>query len=934
MDLWGVFGRDAELDRLREGVRQATSTGRPRVVVVSGEPGIGKSRVVEEAARRSDLSPVRRLTGFEPERMVPLAAASQLLRSLTQEPVPAAGRLRELLRSTDGTTTGLEAVRVFDAAAGVLVATAPVLLVVDDLQWLDEVSRALLHYAVRAAVADRAPLAVLVATRRSTASAQWVGAVRSVVGDGYDELELGPLDVEAGVALAKARSSTLTDAAARQVWSDAQGSPFWIALQAGDADGAGEPGGALRSLLRLLTLDASQYLAAVVVFGQPVDRGTLQEVLEWSPTRSEAALTELVRRGVVREADGLVAPVHDLLRETAVAQLSEHQRSHLHRQVAAHLRARAAGDSVLLLQALDHALAAGDDGGEIALEFATSPSRRVLGKQGIERLGAVADGARLDAAARVDLNRRLADLAEELGHAAEAAARLEWLSRMAPSRSERADAAVRAARHVAWLDDLERTQQLVLRARNLATDPWTLVAADALEANRLLFTGADRSRAQECRERAVGAARSLLAAHGGLDQLDPRQRVAYVDALDAERYARLVADDIPGLLEASEEYAEATAGMGATHLDGLAQPAWTLRFFNRWREVAAQQRAIYLEAERQVYPAVAASLAYELALTSYHLGDITEAARMHDEARRLHARVDDPQVETSDTWLVGLRPLIDVSALDWQAGLDGLVATAAGQPSSHSRLLNHLRAAVVAARFDPSGRRALVREQVEAANEHAHAAGCPRCLAEVQVVSVEALARVGEVDDAEARLQAWNAQHTAPNPRFAFYRDWATALLAGARSEARAGALLEEVADVTARAGMQLEQVWAWLDLAGVLASAEPARAAALLSDAGALAGTLGAASERALAEARRRRLGGRTQAAPGATRQPPSASGLSPRELEVARLAARGARNAEIAQSLFLSTKTVEQHLSRVFAKLRVRNRAELVARYAHLLG
>jgi DNA-binding CsgD family transcriptional regulator len=55
----------------------------------------------------------------------------------------------------------------------------------------------------------------------------------------------------------------------------------------------------------------------------------------------------------------------------------------------------------------------------------------------------------------------------------------------------------------------------------------------------------------------------------------------------------------------------------------------------------------------------------------------------------------------------------------------------------------------------------------------------------------------------------------------------------------------------------------------------------------------------------------------------------LSRRELEVARLAASGARNAEIGESLFIASKTVEQHLSRIFAKLGVRNRAALGGRY-----
>ena len=933
METWRIYGRTVELDRLTQDIRQLATTRGPRVTVVTGEAGLGKTRLVDEAVRLTAISPIRRLTGFEPERMVPLAAATHLLRDLTAESVPSADRLRGLLDSPGG-SAGLEAVRLFEAAASVLVDTTPALLVVDDLHWLDELTRAFLHHAVRAAAAEAASLGFLIASRPTPEAVVWMEAVRSIRGS-FDELKLGPLEVAAGVALAQAQNSSLSEDAGKKIWAGAGGSPFWISLLSkDDGRGGSEPLAALTSLLRLLTGDAARYLAAIVVFGQPVDPDEVRQVLDWQPPRAESALGELIRRGVVHETEGLVAPVHDVLRETAIAQLSERERRHLHSRIAAHLRSRAGSDGALLMQALNHAIAAGDDAGGIALEFASSPTRRVLGQEAIECLAAVADGATISEPVRLDLNRHLAQLAEDLGHTAGAAARLEWLSRMAPTRSERADAAARAAKHLFWLDDLERAQELLARARVLPGDPWTLVLADALDANRLLWTGEDRRRAEESRVRAVNSARKLVADRGGLEYLNAREQSAYVEALDAERYARLVADDIPGLLQVSEEYADATTGMGALHLEGLAQPAWTLRFFNRWEDVARQQRAVMAEAERQVYPAVAASLAYELALTSYHLGDIAEAARMHDEARRLHARIDAGHVETSDTWLVGLRPLIDASAVDWRAGIDALVATAAGQTNSHARLLNHLRAAMVAARFDSVSRRSFVRDQVAEANEHANVAACPRCLAEVEIVSVDALARITELDDAEARLATWNAAHPDPNPRFGFQRDWATALLAKAHAKPETTALLEGVAEIAASGGMQLDRLWVFLDLADWLASSDPTRATQVLAEAATLATALGASSERALAESRRRQLGGRTSTTRRRPAQLSVVAGLSPRELEVARLAARGARNTEIAESLFLSTKTVEQHLSRVFAKLEVRNRAELVGRYAQLLA
>ena len=55
------------------------------------------------------------------------------------------------------------------------------------------------------------------------------------------------------------------------------------------------------------------------------------------------------------------------------------------------------------------------------------------------------------------------------------------------------------------------------------------------------------------------------------------------------------------------------------------------------------------------------------------------------------------------------------------------------------------------------------------------------------------------------------------------------------------------------------------------------------------------------------------------------AASGLSPRELEIARLIASGSSNREIAETLFVSIKTIETHVQHIFRKLQVKNRAEI---------
>lgn len=937
VDASALFGRSAELSRIGAHLEDEDFGSGPRALVMVGIPGIGKTRLLAEVVRRARVSPVRRLIGFEPEQLVPLAATATLLRDLAAGPLDTAQRLAALTASVAERTDGLESLRLFEAATAVMLATAPSLLVIDDLQWLDDMSRALVHHVVRAAVTENVPLLLLCASRPSPQSHAWAQSIRSMFGDcgRYDDLELSPLDAQAGAALARARNGALSQEEAERIWARAEGSPFWISLQAAGGAEAPEPRRVLTALLRMLSDDAARCLAAVVVFSRPVTEDALAAVLGWSAERTGAAIGELVRRGLGAVRAGVVATTHDLVRETAMGDVPAHERTRLHRQISDHLRVTADGDLPTLMEAIEHATAGGADPTDLALQVVASPRRRLLGTDGFHRLAKVADRPGLDDATRVRLTGLLARLAEELGSHHAALARLDWLSTALPDRLDRAGAAVRAAQQAFDLGDGTRAHELLERARREGEgDPWMLVAVDALDFNRLVWLDHDAQTAAVRRRSAVDAARRLVAAAGGLDRLDDRQRSAYIRALDAERVGRLMDDDMDGLLVVAEELVAATRGFGEQHLDARTFTTIAIRFFNRWADVAERLGDVVAEAEQQVYPGVAAYAAYELALATYSAGDVAAARRLHEKAVRMGARVDELRQETSDTWLCGLRLLIDASAVDWRAAVAGLVAEATVQDNAHCRLLLHQRASMLAARFDPQGSRDFVVSEIEAANSDAAVAQCVRCVTEVEIVTVELLARVGETERAQTLLESWLPAHPDPKPRVRFFRDRAAALLAARTGDVSAVALLEQLATTAAADGLRLERVWALLDLADTLAGDSRERAVTALTDAATLASSLGATCERGLADHRLRALGVRALPAPRTSGETSPLLSLSRREAEVARLAARGIRNVEIAASLFLSPKTVEQHLSRVFAKLGVRNRAELGARYANDLG
>jgi DNA-binding CsgD family transcriptional regulator len=164
-------------------------------------------------------------------------------------------------------------------------------------------------------------------------------------------------------------------------------------------------------------------------------------------------------------------------------------------------------------------------------------------------------------------------------------------------------------------------------------------------------------------------------------------------------------------------------------------------------------------------------------------------------------------------------------------------------------------------------------------------------------------------------------------------RTGATALVASARVAAADGTgeapvLLARAAEQLTRAGLPLEAARARLELARTLAPSAPEIAVDELRRAHRELDDLGALREAGLAAAFLRELGAKARSGPREQQL------LTRREREVLRLLAEGLSNGEIARRLFISPKTAEHHVGRIYAKLNLRSRGEAAAYAARNLG
>lgn len=912
-------GRTDEVAAIGELVAISKRERRVGALLLVGDPGIGKSRLLDEAERRLAGERILRFAGYEPESSVPLAAASSLLRRLaaTSEDPTFHGLL-----ATGGDAGSLDAIRVFESVHRQLARQRVTGLFVDDLQWVDPMSVALCHFIVRATAGSGRGLAVVVASRPSPASDRFASALASAIGDDaiLPALHLRPLDRDDGVRLVIQGAGDLDRREAIALWERAGGSPFWLGVLAQSRAESRDVDAIVVARTRGLGGDASVLLGLLAILGRPVDRLELEGLVGWPSERTAAASAELVQQGLAVDDGGTTRLAHDLIREVVVARLPQATRRDLEGRIATALEQRAGEEVPILLAALGHRVAAGSFDADLALKILRAPQRRLIGSDGIHRVAELARDVE-DPHLRLRLDEAMATLAAELDDAPFALDRWARVAALTSDRPLAARADLGAAQAAYDLGRGDEARRWLEAARAADSSSELAIAADALEAGILLWIE---------RRPEAGRAMAMRAVHGGRQRMraattvTPRLRSAYVGALMAAWEAAIQAEIVDDIVGLANESLEASRDMGF-------HESWAaLMMVAMAREYAAPQqvaidlyRRAWEEAWRAFMPREAIDAGYRLAAVLFDALQLDEAKRVAGEAERLVARAGDHGRVRDRTRLS--KYLIAMATSDWRAGMEALLAAAEDEPDPHYRFVYHQVAAIWLSRVGVD--EAEAERHTIIGRELVATAGCPGCGRDMELAAAEVFIRYGRRSDAAVALAAWDAANRRTYVEAEWMRRRLGVLLRVADGlEPDPVAVMSGLRDEADAVGLAFHAVWTELDLARFVTPTDAVAAAAAYRRVAERADEAGAQTVRRLADQGLRTLGERPW------RRGPSASGeglvaLSAREREVADLVALGASNPEIATRLFLSRKTVEHHVSNALAKLGLRSRAELAA-------
>jgi DNA-binding CsgD family transcriptional regulator len=919
-----LVGREQELDELARFL-DAVPAG-PVGLLLEGDAGIGKTTLWREAVWAA-LDRSYRVLSCRPvgsEAQFAFAGLGDLLEEVSEEtmaglPAPQRRALDVALLRAEAEGPAALPRAVSLSVLGVLRALAqvsPVVVAVDDVQWLDRPSAVALEFVVRRLKEE--PIGLLVSKRGEATDDFPLGFDRAFPESRVDRLLVGPLDLDALDRVLRARlDAQFPRPALAQLHASSGGNPFFAlemaraVLQREPQLGRGEPlpvPDSLRVLVseRLARLAPATREVAFVVSG--LSRATVELVQAAAGGRRPAAgLAKAVDAGVLEVDGGRVRFAHPLVASVVYADATAAQRRELHAHIAMVIddpeeRAR------------HLALAAETPDAEVATAL-DQAARRARAR------GAPTDAADLYEEARrltpgeeaEEASRRGIDGAEchfEAGETGRARALLEELASTTPPGPDR----VRALTFLAWV----RTYQ---EGYTLAPETFRTALKEA---------GADLAQRIELER---GLAFSLHEI-GDLRNADIHARAAL------EMAERLREPSVLARALADMAFHEAVAGHGAPlariesalPLDRptewqpiLGHPRWIHALLLQWSGELdgslATLKQLHRDAAERGDEHSLPYLLFHLARVETLRGNLEVAGRYAEEAYQAATesgqeserpfsltvkalvaahlgRVEAARAATDEGMPLALRMGVIVAYLELRA-VRGFLELSLGKFADAHRFLAPVTEDVAKAGF---GEPALFRFHGDA---------------------IEALVALGELEQAERLVDELEEQGRR------LQRTWALVTASRCRGLLRAAqgdmpgahSALEGALDLHERLREPFELGRTYLVLGTVQRRSRKKRPAReSLQRALEIFDELGTRlwSDRARAELAR--IGGRA----------PSEIDLTPTERRVAELIAAGGTYREVADALFISPKTVQWNLSKIYRKLGIRSRAQLAASLA----
>ncbi|MFF8727004.1 AAA family ATPase [Streptomyces sp. NPDC015171] len=899
----GILGRASELSRIGDLLKAVDGTG-PQVLVLTGEPGAGKSTLVDWAAEQGRARGLRilRVRGSEGEAGLGLSGIHQLLHPLLPGdtlPTPQ----REALDRAFGPAAlpgelSLDQLSLCVSVLALLgdaAARQPLLLLVDDAQWLDLGSVDVLGFLARRL--DGTPVVMLLAAREEAVPARF--------DRDFPQVTVGPLSRAAAGLLLDAHPDPPRGRTRTRILQQAAGNPLaLIELPRALARGRGATGQDGATALPLTARLENLFAADLPGLPEPTREalllvaaagsGQLADLLRAAPSSDVVqALAPAERVGLVRIEDGQVLLRHPLVRSAVyqAASFAERRQAHL----------------------------------ALAAVLTEEPDRRAW------HLAAAATG---QDAAVADALAESAERARARGGYAAAAAALERAAELTPvaePRARRLLAAAQAAMfagHPQWVGEISGrvgglTGDPLLRAEASLLGGWALgVTLRHEEALTLLF-GVAEATAVSAPELALGtlstAATSVYNSGAPFHRTELRRISELIDApgdAAALAWAEAVVDPHQRRAELMGLLAEGLAGIGQESLGDLTAIGGAAWILDETEEAVRTLRRTIDVLRRAGSAGTNATVTQALALALFESGSWTAARTAAEDAfwMATEAGADNVTVgacvlRATLCALQGEHAAARSQAMDAVRGAD--------LRRSLSLQVRHRHALGMAAYV--AGDHADAYEQLRAAFTRDFRPAPVHYHASVYLLGdlAAAAVRAGRADDARTVVDAVEqGLPSGRSPRLAAVLHRAAALLSDTGDEEHfRAALADSVTDC-----WPFEKALARLDFGEWLrrrrrsAEARPHLGAAL------------ECFERLDARPWTDRAAAELRAAGAPVPASSSPAGeLTSQELQIAELAAQGLTNRDIAARLHLSPRTVGYHLHKIFPKLGIRARAQL---------